>query len=181
MMLKNIHFEDYQRIFNEIQDGYLQSDMEGSILLVNPATLRGYGYDSPEELSGKNITHAIYVDPRIREELKAILLQQGHIKGFEIKFKRKNGEHITAELAEAKEQAEAEEKIAREFHVTTEQLRALPAELLNQLHKAAIELDEVKSLKIIEQITLYDSDTGDSLKAFVNQLEFRRLLDLLHG
>lgn len=94
---KSHYPEDYQRIFNEMQDGYLLADMQGTILLVNNATLRTLGYDTAEELIGKDITTTVYADQKQREDLKKLLLVQGSAKGYEIRFKRKAGKPITAE------------------------------------------------------------------------------------
>ena len=88
--------ERYRSIFENIMDGYYQTDMEGRLLLVNPAGLRMFGYASLDEMpTGK--AQDVYPDPGIRERFMAQLLAQGRIQGYVNEVRRKDGEYIFME------------------------------------------------------------------------------------
>lgn len=71
--------EKYRSIVEQAVEGIFQSTPEGRYLSANPALARIYGYSSPEELieSVKHIGHQMYVDPDIRTQFVARLLQEG--------------------------------------------------------------------------------------------------------
>jgi CheY-like chemotaxis protein len=60
-----------------------------------------------------------------------------------------------------------------------EQLAALPADLLNRLHAAAVELDRDRILALIEQIKTIDAHLARVLEAPVQKFALAPLLDLL--
>ena len=60
-----------------------------------------------------------------------------------------------------------------------EQLDALPAELLQDLRQAVIELDTARTHALIKQVTERDASLGLALNTLVTQLDYRRLLKLL--
>ena len=60
-----------------------------------------------------------------------------------------------------------------------EQLAALPADLLSQLHDAAIELDRERILALIEQIKTIDAQMARVLETSVKKFALGPLLDLL--
>jgi CheY-like chemotaxis protein len=68
-----------------------------------------------------------------------------------------------------------------EVQVTPRQLEILPGELYNELHQAAVELDERRILKLVEQVSMCDAGMAGMLQSFVNRLEFHRLAKLLQS
>jgi signal transduction histidine kinase/DNA-binding response OmpR family regulator len=80
-----------------------------------------------------------------------------------------------------------EEPVAPDAGVETEtqvspvQLASLPSDLRFRLHQAVVEANEVKCLKIVEQIEAHDANMAGKLQTIVNQLEFHRLVKLLQG
>jgi CheY-like chemotaxis protein len=60
-----------------------------------------------------------------------------------------------------------------------EQLNALPAQLLQDLRQAVIELDTARTRALIEQVAERDASLGLALNTLVTQLDYRRLLKLL--
>jgi PAS domain S-box-containing protein len=84
----------FKNIFDNIQDGYIMADMDGTILLVNPASAQTLGYDSTGELIGRNMAAEVYGRAADREKVKAILADRGRLDDYELEFRRKNGEHI---------------------------------------------------------------------------------------
>jgi PAS domain S-box-containing protein len=63
---------------------------KGEFLMVNPACLRMFGFESEQEIKSTSAAN-LYADPRQRETYSNILLTQGHISEFELQFKKKDG------------------------------------------------------------------------------------------
>jgi PAS domain S-box-containing protein len=89
--------EKYRRIFETVEDGYIRTAMDGTILSVNPATARILKYDHPNELEEKNIAQDVYVDPIKRQELKVALEEMGTLKGYRLEFRSKDNAVVSAE------------------------------------------------------------------------------------
>src|SRR5207244_1958775 len=65
--------EKFKAIFENMQDGYILSNAEGAITLVNPAAVRMLGYRSESELLGRSMERDVFADPADRIALKAKL------------------------------------------------------------------------------------------------------------
>jgi len=93
----------YEVMFNSIADGLITTDINGTIITVNPALRRLFGY-GPVELKGKNIT-ILMPDRFISAHAKAMnLYQQNQHSGIVIESadlfgKRKNGTEFPVELS----------------------------------------------------------------------------------
>jgi PAS domain S-box-containing protein len=76
--------------------GVFASTPEGRYLYVNPALVKMFGYESPEEVlvSVTDIATQIYVDPAQREEFKRLLELHGEVVNFESRFRRRDGSII---------------------------------------------------------------------------------------
>jgi CheY-like chemotaxis protein len=66
-----------------------------------------------------------------------------------------------------------------EDEIRPDQLTALPADLCGQLHKAMVEGDRKLALALIEKIKTIDARIAGGLEAFVRNLAFEPLPDLL--
>jgi two-component system, cell cycle sensor histidine kinase and response regulator CckA len=88
--------QKYRGIFEEAIFGIFQSTPDGRYLSANPAIARMFGYDSPEQLiaSVQDLAHQVYVDPRRREEFKALIERQGEVRNFEVELYRKDGSTV---------------------------------------------------------------------------------------
>ena len=62
-----------------------------------------------------------------------------------------------------------------------EQWAALPAELLTQLHQAAVELDTNRTLALIERVKEHDASIGGCLHELARNLDYPQLLRLLES
>jgi CheY-like chemotaxis protein len=60
-----------------------------------------------------------------------------------------------------------------------EQLDALPAELMQELRQAVVELNTARTQALIEQVAERDASLGRSLKSLASQLDYEGLLKLL--
>lgn len=90
--------ERYRGIFEAMEEGYLLTDLDGTIRRINPATLRLLNYTEVRELIGKDIATLLYADPDVREEFKRCLVQDGKISGFVTRFKRGDGTVIFVDI-----------------------------------------------------------------------------------
>ncbi len=81
--------EKYRAIFENVQDVYYRTDMEGTVLEVSPAVLRFLGYER-NELIGRNIDD-VYPEPDQREIMRKRMLADGEVTGFEVHLQRKDG------------------------------------------------------------------------------------------
>ena len=87
--------EKYRTLFENMQDIYFRADKEGNILLINPAGVKIFGYDSKEEIIGKNMAYDFYLNPEERKKnLKRVEEGKGFIKGMEVTLKKKDGTPI---------------------------------------------------------------------------------------
>ena len=86
----------YRRIFENAVEGIYQADADGRLLTANPALARIAGYASPEEVLGSvtKIDEQFYADDGQRAEIRRLLQEQGFVKDFEARMRRKDGSLI---------------------------------------------------------------------------------------
>jgi len=89
--------EDYRAIFESIMDGFYRTDMNGTILLANPAAARITGFDHPEEIQGKNLAKDFLKNPEQRDEYRQQLMRDGRMDGYVTEVVRKDGSIIRTE------------------------------------------------------------------------------------
>jgi CheY-like chemotaxis protein len=65
--------------------------------------------------------------------------------------------------------------------IRPEQWAALPAELLTQLHQAAVELDTARTLALIERVAEHDASVGSVLRELARRLDYPHILRLLES
>ncbi|MDY6780956.1 MAG: adenylate/guanylate cyclase domain-containing protein [Cyanobacteriota bacterium] len=83
----------YRSIFENAAEGIFQAAPDGRYVSVNPALVRMYGYESPEELMS-NITHTdpkIYVDASDRHKFIELMEHAGIISNLEYRIYRRDG------------------------------------------------------------------------------------------
>jgi PAS domain S-box-containing protein len=90
--------QQHQDIVNYASVGVLQTDLDGKILLANPALARILGYAHPEELLGLSMIDDVYWDPTQRDATVARFETQGSGEAVEIQWKRKDGSPIWVDL-----------------------------------------------------------------------------------
>lgn len=84
--------EKYRKIFENIQDVFYQSDLNGRIIEISPSIERYSGY-KPEELIGMKIED-VYLNPGDRAELLRQLSVKGEIEDFIIRLKAKDNREV---------------------------------------------------------------------------------------
>jgi len=82
----------YRTIFENVQDVFYQTAMDGKFIELSPSIEKFTGYQ-PYELLGKDIS-VIYADPLDRRSLFEKLKQENQIDDYEIRLKTKTGKTI---------------------------------------------------------------------------------------
>jgi PAS domain S-box-containing protein len=90
--------QQHQDIVQYASVGVLQTDLDGNILLANPALARILGYDAPEQLIGLNMADAVYWDQTQRAAVIARFDVIGGGDALEVQWKRKDGSPIWVDL-----------------------------------------------------------------------------------
>lgn len=80
--------EKFRSIFENVQDIYYQTDMQGIITEISPSISRYSGY-SREELIGQSSTK-VYITPSDRERFHAVIQAQGEVTDYELRLHAKD-------------------------------------------------------------------------------------------
>ena len=88
--------EKYRKIFDNIQDVFYQTDINGQIIEISPAIKRYSGF-SREELIGQQVEN-VYLNPEDRPKMLKLILDNGEISDYELKLKNINGELVYASV-----------------------------------------------------------------------------------
>jgi two-component system NtrC family sensor kinase len=84
----------YRELFEHIDQGISISTREGKFIDCNPAILKILGYENKEEFLQLDISKDLYVNPEDRKKFQRLVERDGHVKNYEVAFKKKNGETI---------------------------------------------------------------------------------------
>ena len=86
----------YRTVIENIQDVYYRSDEKGALILASPSFLTVFGYDSLDQLYGKNLGDTFYFDPAEREKLLAAMRKGGGcVNDYELAVKTRAGTPLT--------------------------------------------------------------------------------------
>lgn len=86
----------YQGLFDRIHVGIYQTNNDNKISIANPAFAKTFGYESPDDIIGKDIRE-FYIDPARRQEFKNELTKGGgYVTGYLARMKKKGGEPFYA-------------------------------------------------------------------------------------
>ena len=83
--------EKYRTIFEKTKEIISVATPDGRYLDMNPAGLELLGYSSLEEIKRVDITRDLYFDPEERKAYKKIIEEQGFVRDYELRLKRKDG------------------------------------------------------------------------------------------
>ena len=84
--------EKYRNLFENIPGAYYRTDKDGNLIMINPEGAKLFGYNSPEDILGKNIAQHLYFAPEERKRyLKELEKNKGNLKDFELTLKKKDG------------------------------------------------------------------------------------------
>jgi PAS domain S-box-containing protein len=91
--------EKYRSIFENVQDLYYESLIDGTILEVSPSILNlSKGQYNREDLIGKSM-YELYSAPKDREKLLDELKSKGSISDYELKLRNKDGSLIPCSIS----------------------------------------------------------------------------------
>lgn len=82
--------EKYRDIFENLQDVYFKTAIDGTIEVVSPSSEAISGY-SPSELLGRNVD-ILYQNPGDRQRLLDELMTKGQVRTFDLTLNKKRGE-----------------------------------------------------------------------------------------
>ena len=85
----------YRTLVENLQDVIYQTDREGRLTMISPSGAVLLGYDSPEELIGKNVEDSLYLAPEKQKEVHDALYRDGSVKNFVVELRRKQGTPVT--------------------------------------------------------------------------------------
>ncbi len=94
-----INEEKYRSIFENVQDVYYETHMDGTIIEVSPSIeLISKGQYKRTDLIGRSM-YDFYPDAGIRDSLIAAMLQKGSVGDFEVPLKNGDGSFIQCSLS----------------------------------------------------------------------------------
>ncbi len=88
---RSISEENYRKFFEETNEIISVATPDGRYLDMNPAGIEIFGYGSKEEILAVDIARDLYSDPEERAAYKKIIEEQGFVKDYELRLKRKDG------------------------------------------------------------------------------------------
>ena len=88
--------EKYRAIFENVQDVFYQTDLDGQILEISPSVARHFGYERAD-LIGESI-HRLYKRPEERQALTEKLLAEGEVNDYEVEMKSSEGRVLTVSV-----------------------------------------------------------------------------------
>lgn len=133
----------YMKLFDNAQIGLFRTRFaDGLFLEANLQLVKMFGYDSRDELIEKVSIQDYYADKNIRSDIIPKLKEEGQLKNYETRFKKKDGsiwwahfsanfdkeegyiEGVCTDITKNKE-AEAENKRLEERHLQTQKVEAI--------------------------------------------------------
>jgi len=151
----------FRELVETIPIGISSSTGEGTVSEVNPAALEVFGYPSKEEfLDVAGSAH--WFDPEDREGFLQ-LLEEGPVKGFEARFRRKDGSVLWLSVSSIARSTEAGvTELINAFEDITERKRA--EELVVHLNSV------LRAIRNVNQLIVKAKDRGELLQGACDNL-----------
>ncbi|MFA4861467.1 PAS domain S-box protein [Methanoregula sp.] len=88
--------EKFRAIIDEMQDIFYRTDLAGKITMISPSAAVLAGYDSLDQLIGRDVT-TVYADPSGRDSLLSALKEKGAVYAYPLILKTRDGtiKHVT--------------------------------------------------------------------------------------
>jgi PAS domain S-box-containing protein len=88
--------EKYRSIIDEMQDIFYRTDPAGKITMLSPSATKLAGYDSKDDLIGRDVT-SVYSDPAGRNGLLTALREKGSVYAYPLTLRTRDGtiHHVT--------------------------------------------------------------------------------------
>lgn len=85
----------FRSVVEDAPYGIFKANLDGKILMVNPALEKMLGYTSQDELLKVNLASGIYRHSAEHQKMNELFLRDHQFKDVEVEWKRKNGTFIT--------------------------------------------------------------------------------------
>lgn len=85
--------EEFNSLFENIQEGFYRLDRDNLIVMANPVFLKILGYDAFEQIQGHHIID-FYSYPEEREDFLKVMKKTGKLATYEISLKHKTGKAV---------------------------------------------------------------------------------------
>lgn len=119
----------YRKLFEQNVAGTFRTTLDGEILECNEAFARMFGFDSPEEMEGRNALE-LYKETGDRERYLRRLRDEGTLAGVELQLKRRDGTPLwVLESSFLVESPERDEPVNMGTLVDIDERKRLEAEL----------------------------------------------------
>ncbi len=91
----------YREIFDGALEGIFQTSPDARVLMANSSLAKILGYDSPEDILSniENVVQDVWADREEHARFRKQLAESGSLRGFEARFKHKNGAIIWCALS----------------------------------------------------------------------------------
>lgn len=83
--------ERYRTVVENIQDVFYRTDTAGNLIMISPSAIPLFGYDSIDEMIGKNVAENFYLNSAERDKFLGALKKSGSVYNYEATLKRKDG------------------------------------------------------------------------------------------
>lgn len=88
---------EYRRIFDDLQDAYVQIDLSDHLMMVNKVTVKMFGYTTADEIIGTNL-QALFADPRDFAKMIAAVRLKTSLSCYVFNGVRKDGSRLWVSL-----------------------------------------------------------------------------------
>ena len=89
---------DLRAVFNTMQDVFYRADTEGKVVALSPSAANLLGYESADELIGRDIKE-FYKNIDDRASFLEAIMVEGKVTDYEIELKKKDGRIITGSVS----------------------------------------------------------------------------------
>jgi PAS domain S-box-containing protein/putative nucleotidyltransferase with HDIG domain len=135
--------EHYRELFEKSPIGIYRTTPDGRILLANASLLELMGFSTFEELAARNLEQSGFENQQTRQRFKALMEQDGQVRGFESAWVRKDGTiiHIREHAKAVRDEAGAIVFYEGTIENVTDRVRA-ERELAGSLKRLSQTFDE---------------------------------------
>jgi hypothetical protein len=143
--------EKYRRIFENVQDVYYETSIDGTILEISPSIeILSKGQYQMDDLIGKSMFD-FYSEPKERQVLLEVLREKGTVTDFEITLKNRDGSYIPCSISS---------KICLDA-------QGRPEKIIGSLHDITDRKNATEKLKLAKE----KAEASDKLKTtFLNNI-----------
>lgn len=85
--------ENYRFLFENLQDIFYRTDLQGNLTMTSPSVFRLTGYTMEEALK-LNTARDVYQHPEEKDKFYELLNKNGFVQNFRVQLKKKNGDVV---------------------------------------------------------------------------------------